>query len=129
MRRCDSFDSYNRPMTRTVLRRLGALPIARFMREVWQRKPLLVRSAIPGFVAPVDRQRLFELAASENAESRLVERRGAAWVLRHGPFDRLPSPRRREWTVLVQGVDLLDEAAHALLQRFRFVPDARLDDL
>jgi 50S ribosomal protein L16 3-hydroxylase len=46
-----------------------------------------------------------------------------------GPFKRLPSLQRPRWTVLVQGVDLIDDAAHGLLQRFRFVPDARLDDL
>jgi 50S ribosomal protein L16 3-hydroxylase len=116
-------------MTVQVLRRLGALPIARFMREAWQRKPLLVRAAIPDFVAPVARERLFELAASEQAEARLIECRNGEWTVRHGPFKRLPSTRRREWTVLLQGVDLLDESAHALLQRFRFVPDARLDDI
>jgi 50S ribosomal protein L16 3-hydroxylase len=48
--------------------------------------------------------------------------------LRHGPFERLPSKRKR-WTLLVQGVDLHDDGVHALLQRFRFLPDARLDDL
>ncbi len=116
-------------MTISVLRSLGGLSIARFMREAWQRKPLLVRAAIPGFVPPIGRERLFELAGSEHAEARLIQRRGARWTVRHGPLDRLPSPRRPDWTVLVQGVDLLDEAAHALLQRFRFVPDARLDDL
>jgi len=51
------------------------------------------------------------------------------WQLQPGPLHRLPSPRRAGWTVLVQGVDLADDGAHALLQRFRFVPDARLDDL
>jgi 50S ribosomal protein L16 3-hydroxylase len=49
--------------------------------------------------------------------------------MKHGPLGRLPSTRRPDWTLLVQGVDLLDAGAHALLSRFRFVPDARLDDL
>lgn len=102
---------------------------SRFMREAWQRKPLLVRAAIPQFAWTLDRGRLFELAGHEQAEARLVEQRDGRWNVRHGPFSRLPSPHRPGWTVLVQGVDLLDEAAHELLQRFRFVPDARLDDL
>ncbi|MDI3383783.1 JmjC domain-containing protein [Xenophilus aerolatus] len=111
---------------------LGGLTPDRFMRRHWQKKPLLVRQAFPGLVPPVARQRLFELAGEEGVESRLVEhdaRRG--WRLRHGPLARraLPPLARRAWTLLVQGVDLHDEAAHALLQAFRFMPDARLDDL
>lgn len=99
------------------------------MREAWQRKPLLIRNAIAGFRSPVDRDRLFALARDPDTESRLIEHRSGRWQLRHGPFARLPSVRRAGWTVLVQGVDGLDDDAHALLQRFRFVPDARLDDL
>jgi 50S ribosomal protein L16 3-hydroxylase len=111
------------------LRKLGALPVAQFMRDAWQRRPLLVRNALPGFVPPVGARQLLELARSPEAEARLIERADATWKVSHGPFRRLPSPRRPHWTVLVQGVDLLDASAHALLQRFRFVPDARLDDL
>jgi 50S ribosomal protein L16 3-hydroxylase len=113
----------------TVLQRLGSMPVARFMRDVWQRRPLLIRGAFPGFVPPVDRAALFGLARRADVESRLITRFEQRWALRHGPLQRLPSPRRPHWTLLVQGVDLLDPAAQALLERFRFVPDARLDDL
>lgn len=105
------------------------MPVARFMREAWQRRPLLIRNALPGFVPPVSRDALFELARRDDAESRLIARFDERWSMQHGPLRRLPSTRRRDWTLLVQGVDLLDEGAHALLGRFRFVPDARLDDL
>jgi 50S ribosomal protein L16 3-hydroxylase len=112
-----------------VLQRLGNVSVASFMRETWQRKPLLIRAALPGFDPPVDRARLLHLARHPDAEARLVERQRGRWSVRQGPLSTLPSTRRRDWTVLVQGVDLLDAGAHALLQRFRFVPDARLDDL
>ena len=110
---------------------LGGLSPAVFMRRHWQKKPLLIRQAIPGFRPPLDRAQLFALAAREGVESRLIAREGEEWRLRHGPFAprALPARTREGWTLLVQGVDLHDEAAHALLQRFRFVPDARLDDL
>ena len=110
---------------------LGGLPPQLFMRRHWHKKPLLIRQAIPGFVAPIDRNRLFALAAREEVESRLVIRDGLGWQLRHGPFQRraLPALKQDRWTLLVQGVDLHDEAGHDLLGRFRFVPDARLDDL
>jgi 50S ribosomal protein L16 3-hydroxylase len=110
---------------------LGGLSPQQFMRRHWQKKPLLVRQALPGVAAPITRTALFELAASDAIESRLVQRRGDTWSLRHGPLPRraLPPPSRPGWTLLVQGLDLHLAAAHELLQRFRFVPDARLDDL
>lgn len=110
---------------------LGGLTPQVFMRRHWQKQPLLIRQAIPGIVPPVSRAELFALAADEEVESRLVEREGDTWRLRHGPFARrqLPSVRQPAWTLLVQGVDLHIDAAHELLNRFRFVPDARLDDL
>lgn len=116
-------------MDNRVLRRLGPMTVTRFMREAWQRKPMLLPRALADFEPPVGRDRLLGLARHPEAESRLIERVNGAWKLRYGPFERLPSPRRPGWTLLVQGVDLLDEGAHGLLQRFRFVPDARLDDL
>ena len=99
------------------------------MREYWQRKPLLIRSALPGFTAPIDRPRLFELARDAQAESRLITVSNRRRSLQHGPFLRLPSIRRARWTLLVQGVDLLEDSAREFLSRFRFIPEARLDDL
>jgi 50S ribosomal protein L16 3-hydroxylase len=102
------------------------------MARHWQRKPLLVRGAIRKLRAPLSRTDLFALAARDGVESRLVHKDARnEWSLEHGPFARssLPPVGRPGWTLLVQGVDLHDDAAHALLQRFRFVPDARLDDL
>lgn len=117
--------------THLPLHLLGGLSADAFMRRYWQKKPLLVRQALPGFVAPVSRSRLFELAAQEGVESRLVARNEDAWSVRTGPLRRsvLPPLRQRDWTLLVQGVDVHDDAVHALMNRFRFVPDARLDDV
>lgn len=110
---------------------LGGLSPAQFMRRHWQKKPLLIRNAIPGFVPFLTRQELFDMAADEAVESRLIVRKAQGWTLRQGPLTRqqLPPLRQPGWTLLVQGVDQHLDAAHALLRRFRFVPDARLDDL
>jgi len=110
---------------------LGGLSPAQFMRRHWQKKPLLIRNAIPGFVPLLSRQQLFGMAADEAVESRLIVRGPKGWTLKHGPLARaqLPPLRQPGWTLLVQGVDLHLDAAHELLQRFRFLPDARLDDL
>jgi 50S ribosomal protein L16 3-hydroxylase len=110
---------------------LGGQSPAAFMRKHWQRAPLLVRAAWPGVTPPLSRDALFALAASADVESRLVQRDGERWRVQQGPFARrsLPPLRRPRWSLLVQGVDLHSDAAHALLRPFRFVPDARLDDV
>ena len=110
---------------------LGGLSPATFMRRHWQKKPLLVRQAWPGVRPPIDRAALFDLAGAEGVESRVLSRFGGVWKLRHGPFNRraLPALRKVDWTLLLQGLDLHWQAAHEMLQAFRFVPEARLDDL
>lgn len=110
---------------------LGGMSPAAFMRRHWQKKPLLVRQAWPGATPPVPRAALFDLAARDDVESRLVQQRGGVWKVRQGPLARraLPPVSRPGWTLLVQGLDLHIPAAHDMLCRFRFIPDARLDDL
>ncbi|MBU9453469.1 cupin domain-containing protein [Burkholderia multivorans] len=110
---------------------LGGLTPAQFMRRYWQKKPLLIRQAMPGVKPPVTREALFDLAADYDAESRLITHFRNKWQLAHGPFEpgSLPAVTRDAWTLLVQGLDLHVDAARALLDRFRFIPDARLDDL
>jgi len=110
---------------------LGGLSAAQFMRRYWQKKPLLVRQAIPAMVPPIERNALFALAEQEEVESRLIRHGKAGWSLKHGPLPRraLPPLKQPAWTLLVQGVDLHHEGVHELLRQFRFLPDARLDDL
>ncbi len=117
------------------LQLLGGLSPQTFMRRHWEKKPLLIRQAIPGFQPILDRTELLDLAAMDDVESRLVVQavpgKEKVWRMRHGPLARksLPPFKQRAWSVLVQGVDLHDERIHALMNQFRFVPDARLDDL
>jgi 50S ribosomal protein L16 3-hydroxylase len=110
---------------------LGGRSAAQFMRQHWQKRPLLVRQALPGLQPLVTRAELLALAAHDDVESRLVACAGSRWTLRHGPVPRraVPPFRQPGWTLLVQGLDLHVDAAHALLSRFRFLPEARLDDL
>lgn len=110
---------------------LGGLSPQQFMRRHWQRKPLLVRQALPGVKAPLPRAELFALAARDDVEARLVTHGRAGWTLRSGPLPRraLPPLSQPGWTLLVQGLDLHVPAAQALLSQFGFVPAARLDDL
>jgi 50S ribosomal protein L16 3-hydroxylase len=110
---------------------LGGLSPQIFMRRHWQKLPLLIRQAVPGVKPFASRAELFAMAAREEVESRLIVHQASGWSLRHGPLSRRVLPRvdQRGWTLLVQGMDMHLDAAHDLLSRFRFVPDARLDDL
>jgi 50S ribosomal protein L16 3-hydroxylase len=108
---------------------LGGISPEQFMYEYWQKKPLLIRAALPDFKPLISETELLEMAAVDEVESRLVERTAKGWKLSPGPMDKPPSMKKKEWTLLVQGVDLHVHAVHELLAKFRFVPDARLDDL
>ena len=102
-----------------------------FLAQYWQRAPLLVRQAFPGIQAPLEPRALMRLAGDDAVQSRLVSSAAGSWTLDHGPFrlKDLPPLGRKNWTLLVQGVNLHDDAAHRLMSAFRFLPDARLDDL
>jgi 50S ribosomal protein L16 3-hydroxylase len=110
---------------------LDGAAAARFLHRHWQRRPLLIRQAIAGFRRILSWPEFLALATRDDVESRLVVRERGRWTLAHGPFRRrdfraLPE---RNWTLLVQGVNLHVAAADALLRRFSFIPYARLDDL
>ena len=111
---------------------LGMSP-ATFLRDYWQRRPLLVRSAFPQFDAPLDGNDLAALALNPEALARLVRhrRRSDRWQVNHGPFEesdftQLPA---RDWTLLVQDVDKWDPEVAELLNHFDFLPRWRIDDI
>ncbi|MFO1325046.1 MAG: cupin domain-containing protein [Burkholderiales bacterium] len=117
------------PHSRAAL--LGRRTPREFLTRFWHKQALLVRAAVPGFAGLISRAALFALAGRDDVEARIVVRTGRSYTLEHGPFRRadfraLPA---RNWTLLVQGVNLYSDAADALLRRFAFVPYARLDDL
>jgi 50S ribosomal protein L16 3-hydroxylase len=110
---------------------LGGRSPSSFLARFWHKEALLVRRALPDFVDPVSLRELFTLAQRDDVESRLVVRNRTRWSLAHGPFKRrdLDALPARNWTLLVQGVNLRVPAADALMRRFAFVPYARLDDV
>ena len=112
---------------------LGDRSPAEFLDTYWQKTPLVVRDALPDFESPLSPNELAGLACEDGVESRLILKEGGAhpWELREGPFDTddfLTLPETH-WTVLVQEVDRLIPEVGALLDRFRFLPDWRIDDI
>lgn len=110
---------------------LGGLTPAQFLAEYWQKKPLLIKHAIPDFTGLLSPEDLAGLACEDEVQSRIVLQKGEKWTLKHGPFDerdfsKLPN---KDWTLLVQSVNHYLPEATELLQQFDFIPHARLDDL
>ncbi|MBC7502995.1 MAG: cupin domain-containing protein [Herminiimonas sp.] len=108
---------------------LGNQTPAKFLSDFWHKKPLLIRQAIPGFTPLLTRQALFDLAARDDVESRLVTNFKNQWEMENGPIQKLPALAKKDWTLLIQGVNHHDDGVDALLRQFRFIADARLDDV
>ncbi|WP_101925462.1 MULTISPECIES: cupin domain-containing protein [Luteimonas] len=111
---------------------LGMSP-ARFLRDYWQKRPLLIRNALPDFTAPLQPEDLAGLACEEFALARLIrhDRARNGWTVESGPFDEdlFPGLGDRDWTLLVQDVDKWDADVGALLPHFGFLPRWRIDDI
>ena len=116
----------------TPLTHLGKISIEEFLKDYWQQKPLLIRQAFPNFCNPISPDELAGLALEEEIESRIVLENGnTPWELRNGPFEenefaQLPAS---DWTLLIQSVDHWIPELSDLLDRFRFIPNWRLDDI
>ena len=110
---------------------LGGLSADVFLRDYWQKKPLLIRNAIADFTGPLTKSEVFTLAGRDEAESRLIRSDADNWELEHGPFSPRDFRRKKNalWTVLVQDVQHFSHEAHDLLSQFNFIPQARIDDL
>lgn len=116
----------------TPLQLLGGITAREFMRDYWQKKPLLVRQAFPDFISPIDPDELAGLALEDEVESRIVLEHGAhPWEMRRGPFneDTFAELPEKDWTLLVQAVDQFVPEVAELLENFRFLPSWRIDDV
>ena len=109
------------------------MPSADFLRDYWQKRPLLIRSATADFDCPLTPEDLAGLACEEMALSRLVQhdRVNDRWSLRQGPFAEtdFPGLPTQDWTLLVQDVDKWDADVRQLLRGFDFIPRWRIDDV
>ncbi|SDD12395.1 cupin domain-containing protein [Aquimonas voraii] len=112
--------------------RLGMAPAA-FLRDYWQKRPLLIRGAFADLACPITPEDLAGLACEDGALSRLVlhDRRKDQYALETGPLpeERFASLGERDWTLLVQDVDKWDADVAALKQHYGFLPRWRIDDI
>ncbi|MDX1914818.1 MAG: cupin domain-containing protein [Methylophilus sp.] len=118
-------------LNNTPLTLLNQLTPTEFLAKYWQKKPLLIKQAIPDFNGLMNPNELAGLACEEEVQSRIVQYKKGKWLLKNGPFDendftKLPE---KDWTLLVQSVNHHMPEANELLSQFSFIPHARLDDL
>ena len=116
----------------TKLPLLGGLTVKEFLRDYWQKKPLLIRQAVPGFKGLLDPQQLIGLACRDDVQARLVTCQRKQWKLQNEPFepgDFEGLSKKGKWSVLVQGVNHFLPKGAELVKHFSFIPHARLDDL
>jgi 50S ribosomal protein L16 3-hydroxylase len=119
------------PLHHQALTLLGGLSPAEFIAHYWQKKPLLIKQAIPQFSGLLDPNELAGLACEDEVQSRIVQQDDDTWMLRNGPFSETDFAKlpEKNWTLLVQSVNHFLPEACELLQQFNFIPNARLDDL
>lgn len=123
-------------MKNLALQLLGGLSAEQFLAEYWQKKPLLIKNALPDFSGLLSPEDLAGLSCEEEVQSRIIQQIAGNWHARHGPFAdsdfaNLPekTTAQHNWTLLVQSVNHYLPEASQLLQQFSFIPHARLDDL
>lgn len=121
----------HKPSANTPSPLLGGLSPQAFLREYWQKQPLLIRGAVAGIADRLKPAALRRLAVREEVESRLVRKVRGRWRLDHGPFqpEALRALPAHGWSLLVSGVNHWLPYADDLLGDFAFVPHARLDDV
>ncbi|TCB62023.1 cupin domain-containing protein [Acinetobacter terrae] len=112
---------------------LGGITAEQFLAEYWQKKPLLVRNALPKIVNLLEPNDVMELALDENVSARLIKQKDKdpnQWSVKSSPltkadFQKMP----KLWTLLVQAVDHYSFDLAELWKKFPFIPQWRRDDI
>ncbi|MEK6638011.1 MAG: cupin domain-containing protein, partial [Pseudomonadota bacterium] len=102
-----------------------------FLRDYWQKKPLLIKNAWDVWENPLDPDELAGLACEDGVESRLIMQADNRLKVEHGPVPekRFSKLGKVPWTLLVQAVDIHVPEVAALIPPFRFIPNWRIDDV
>jgi 50S ribosomal protein L16 3-hydroxylase len=100
-----------------------------FLDEYWQKRPLLIKNALPNFQSPISPEELAGLAMEGEVDSRIVSRVNHQWQLEQGPFGDADFLRDGEWSLLVQRVNEWFPEVDALRGCVDFLPTWRFDDV
>lgn len=109
---------------------LGGLSYQAFLKKYWQKEPLLIRNAIPGFTGFLTKNDIIRLSYREEVSTRLVQLNQNRWSMDYGPFKRSHFKKLNpQWTLLIQEINHFYSEGSALLNTFNFIPYTRLDDV
>lgn len=100
-----------------------------FLATYWQKAPLVIRSGIIDFDAPLDEHDLAGMAMEADIDSRIVSRTGDKWDVAHGPFEDFDQVCKGKWSLLVQATDRYSDEVDELMSLFSFIPYWRMDDV
>ncbi len=103
-----------------------------FLKEYWQKKPLLIKGAFANFKSPIEPDELAGLSLEDEVESRMIIQQSPTdYILKTGPFDEdtFKNLPEKNWTLLIQGMDKLIPDVADLIPAFAFIPNWRLDDV
>ena len=67
---------------------LGKTSVNDFLKNYWQKKPLLIKNAIANFVSPITESDLYTIAKNEEVISRLIEHKQGIWQVKYYPFKK-----------------------------------------
>jgi len=107
----------------------GELTPEQFLKEYWQKKPLLIKGAFKDFTDPIDANELAGLAMESEIESRIIASKNNKWQVEQGPFESFDKFGETDWTLLVQAVNNWSRDTQALLTAVDFIPQWRIDDV
>ena len=120
----------------------GELTPETFLKEYWQKKPLLIKNAFSLFKDPISADELAGLAMEQEIESRIIAQTindkntsnnqnmpNKSWQVEHGPFESFDQLAATGWTLLVQAVNNYSRQTQALITPFNFIPHWRIDDV
>ncbi len=112
---------------------LGDLSPQQFLKEYWQKKPLVIRQAFPDFQCPITAEELAGLSCDDDVNSRIImEKHGEhPWQPIFGPMDddTFASLPETHWTLAINDLEKIVPELAWLPDLFRFIPDWRFDDL
>lgn len=100
-----------------------------FLRDYWQKKPVVIRQGFVDFLDPISADELAGLALEEQVQSRLVYKENGKWQAKFGPFESYQQFGDKDWSLVIQALDNWSEDAAKMIEPFRFIPHWRLDDL
>lgn len=100
-----------------------------FLKDYWNKKPVVIREGFKKFVDPLSPEELAGLALEEEVESRIVSHQDGKWDAKFGPFERYDDLDNDPWCLLVQASNHWSETAAQLVAPFEKLPHWQLDDL